>query len=62
MILTAARTDEVIGATDKWLKYPATWGEITKEDGKPVSDERGPEALGAAHPADGCPAQHASGR
>ena len=34
-ILTACRTDEVIGAKHK---SPATWGEITEEDGLPVWD------------------------
>ncbi|OSI70875.1 tyrosine-type recombinase/integrase [Bradyrhizobium canariense] len=37
-ILTGSRTDEVIGTKrkGKWTKLPATWGEITEEDGKPV--------------------------
>ena len=37
-ILTGARTDEVIGKKEQgnWTKYPATWAEVGKEDGKPV--------------------------
>jgi integrase len=38
-ILTAARTDEVIGAKKKggkWKKLPATWGEIKDVDGQPT--------------------------
>jgi integrase len=38
VILTGARTDEVIGAKRKakWTKHPATWREIEEVDGLPV--------------------------
>jgi integrase len=37
-ILSGSRTDEVIGAKHKgkWTKLPATWAEITEEEGEPV--------------------------